>query len=305
MNKNRKAKKEQEGKIKRWFDKRDKKVHEMFGGPSDYAWRDWVLFIGGIIYLAFGILGYINPTNIVASALGLEEIGIKIISVVLMIGGVLLLACWLFVSTIRLHRNSKGNCFTKLSYVVSVLILYLFYLIKQIVFYFLRKTGQKNIMAYVAEIIASFFITFFVVLLLVANNPVGQIVHFISGFSLWDELLAFIYVFIAIVMFFGINRWFIRIVVKLEIWTEQKWEFKKASPVGLRDVMRNEESRTKREKSYEERKKVLNEEIKNTEIWFFVVVTLVLLIIPVDETNIIGKLFVSEFMGITTIFALT
>ena len=40
MNKNRKAKKKQEGKIKRWFDKRDKKVHEMFGGPSDYAWRD-------------------------------------------------------------------------------------------------------------------------------------------------------------------------------------------------------------------------------------------------------------------------
>lgn len=30
-----------------------------------------------------------------------------------------------------------------------------------------------------------------------------------------------------------------------------------------------------------------------------------LLIIPVDETNIIGKLFVSEFMGITTLFALT
>ena len=96
MNKNRKAKKKQEGKIKRWFDKRDKKVHEMFGGPSDYAWRDWVLFIGGIVYLISGIWGYINPTNIVASALGLEEIWIKIISVVLMIGGVLLFACCLF-----------------------------------------------------------------------------------------------------------------------------------------------------------------------------------------------------------------
>ena len=240
-----------------------------------------------------------------ASALGLEEIWIKIISVVLMIGGVLLFACWLFVLTIRLHRNNKENCFTKLLYGVSVLILYLFYLIKQIVFYFLRKTGQKNVMVYIAEIIASFFITFFVVLLLVANNTVGQIVHSISGVLLWDGLLAFIYVFIAIVMFFGISRWFIRITVKLEIWTEQKWELKKVSPVGLRDVMRNEDSITKREKRYEERKKVLNEEIKNTEIWFFVVVTLVLLIIPVDETNTIGKLFVSEFMGITTLFALT
>ena len=305
VNKNRKAKKKQEGKIKRWFDERDKKVHGMFGGPSDYAWRDWVLFIGGIVYLVSGILGYINPTNIVASALGLEEIGIKIISVVLMIGGVLLLACWLFVLTIRLHRNNKENCLTKLLYGVSVLVLYLFYLIKQIVFYFLRKTGQKNVMAYIAEIIASFFITFFVVLLLVANNTVGQIVHSISGWLLWDELLAFIYVFIAIVMFFGISRWFIRITVKLEIWTEQKWELKKVSSVGLRDVMRNEDSITKREKRYEERKKVLDEEIKNTEIWFFVVVTLVLLIIPVDETNTIGKLFVSEFMGITTLFALT
>ena len=93
MNNNRKAKKKQERKIKRWFDERDKNVHGMFGGPSDYAWRDGVLFIGGIVYLVSGILGYINPTNIVAMALGLKEIGIKIISVVLMIGGVLLLAC--------------------------------------------------------------------------------------------------------------------------------------------------------------------------------------------------------------------
>lgn len=105
--------------------------------------------------------------------------------------------------------------------------------------------------------------------------------------------------------FFGISRWLISKTVKLEIWTEQKWELKKVSPVGLRDVMRNEDSITKREKRYEERKKVLDEEIKNTEIWFFVVVTLVLLIIPVDETNTIGRLFVSEFMGITTLFALT
>ena len=50
----------------------------MFGGPSDYAWRDWVLFIGGMVYLASGIWGYINPTNIVASALGLEEIWTKL-----------------------------------------------------------------------------------------------------------------------------------------------------------------------------------------------------------------------------------
>ena len=70
----------------------------------------------------------------------------------------------------------------------------------------MRKTGQKNVMVYIAEIIASFFITFFVVLLLVANNTVGKIVHSISGVSLWDELLAFIYVFIAIVMFFATRR---------------------------------------------------------------------------------------------------
>lgn len=306
MNKNRKTKKKQEGKIKRWFDERNKKVHEMFGGPSDYAWRDWVLFIGGIIYLIFGILCYVNPTNVVMTALKLQEgIGVIIIATILTIGGVLLLACWLFVLTIRLHRNNRENCITKLLYGVSVLILYLFYLIKQIVFYFLRKTGQKNIMVYIAEIIASFFITFFVVLFFVANNTVGQIVHSISGVSLWDELLAFIYVFIAIVMFFGISKWFIRKTVKLEIWTEQRAKFRKKSPVALRDVMRDNESQKKRIEIYEERKKVLDEEIKNTEIWFFVVATLVLLIIPVDETNIIGKLFVSEFMGITTLFALT
>lgn len=103
--------------------------------------------------------------------------------------------------------------------------------------------------------------------------------------------------------FFGLGKIFAHLTTKQTIRSVQKIEIKKKSKVNWRGTFNNKEHKKERCDKFIDEWELVQKELEYTKIYFYIILTVLVLWIPKSENPIIEQ-YVNDFLGITTIAAL-
>lgn len=132
------------------------------------------------------------------------------------------------------------------------------------------------------------------------------VVQIISGLGISEayiEFAGFIIVCCLIFEFFGFGKIFAYSLTKSVIKSVQRAEVKSISKINWRRTMNDDKHKEERRNKFNNEWNIVKKELEYTKIYFYIILTLLVLWIPKEDGSLIG-LLVNQFLGITTIAAL-
>lgn len=162
---------------------------------------------------------------------------------------------------------------------------------------FLKDTRQEHVSQFFPYYLISLFIvmfTYIFMIKLIAGWKIDDAYNWVAGFMV---------VFVLLKEFFWCGKFFAYLSTKSVIKSVQKAKIKKMSKVNWRGIMNDELHKQERRDKFEEEWVVVKEELEYTEIYFYIILTVLVLWIP-KESGSLSELLSNQFFGITTIAAL-
>lgn len=164
-----------------------------------------------------------------------------------------------------------------------------------------KKLIKDNRQEHVIYLLPYYCISIFIVLFLFVF--VAQFISCLGLSKSYDEVLGFIIVIILVAVFLGLNKGFAYFSTKSLIKSIQKAEVKRTSKVNWRGTLNNSEHKKERKSKFEEEWEIVKEELEYSKIYFYMLLTALILCMPREEGTLMS-LLTNQFMGITTIAAL-
>lgn len=279
------------------------------GEPPEVIGKDIFLTIMAMVYIGCGIFCFAFPNNVILVKIGLSANGWRIIAVaVSFFGGLLMLMVELFTLNKRSWNKKKKREEKQYWWWLKILFILIFplLLLKRLIAYILREARQEVIATYIPEIFLSLLTS------LILFGIIGQ---FILKYGIMmvektfyvdvtDEFIALLMVVILVASFFMTSKAVVHISIKLYIRQLKKIELKKKSKKNISGTMKREDINREISIKYEELKKEADIELKYSELYFFVIVNVILLSLHLSDDGIYTKMFINAFMGVTTLAAL-
>lgn len=162
---------------------------------------------------------------------------------------------------------------------------------------FLKDTRQEHVSQFFPYYLISLFIVIFTYIFMI---------KLIAGWGLdeaYNGIAGFIVVLVLLKEFFWCGKLFAYLSTKSVIMSVQRAEVKRTSKVNWRGTMKDELHKQERYDNFEKEWVVVKEELEYTEIYFYIILTVLVLWIP-KESGSLSELLSNQFFGITTIAAL-
>lgn len=162
---------------------------------------------------------------------------------------------------------------------------------------FIKEERQEHVVHLVPYYLLSLLgvlVTFVIMAQFVSVLEIGEV---------YDEFIGFVLVGILVFEFFGLGKFFAYFLTKSIIKSVQRTEVKKVSKKNWRGVLKDDKHKEERCKKIESEWKIVKNELEYTKIYFYIILTMLVLWIP-KEKDSITELFITQFLGITTIAAL-
>lgn len=132
---------------------------------------------------------------------------------------------------------------------------------------------------------------------------IGEFISNIEISEVYYEFVSFIIVCLFIFGFLGLGKGFAYLLTKSVIKSVQKTEIKRISKINWRGTLNNETHKKERDDKFNEEWKIVKNELQYTELYFYIILALFVLWIPIEDGTF-TTLLVDQFWGITTIAAL-
>lgn len=267
--------------------KKQKRVEEKIEKECKYIKAPLLI---GVLYVVLGILLIVFPEHYF---LIIISQGNMLLAYVLIILGIYALL-YAFIFICMYGKWSKYWWGRKLKGVL-VFLMFPYHVCIKKVKEFIKENRQAHVTYLFPYYLISLLIVLFSYIFLV--NVIPKL-EFFKGY---DELVAFVIVFLLVVEFFGIGKIFSFLLTKSLIWSIQKHKIKSESKVKWRDAMR--QHKQVRKEMFDEEWKIVKEELEYSEIYFYIILNIVILILPKVDGSL-GELLSTQLVGITTIAAL-
>lgn len=148
---------------------------------------------------------------------------------------------------------------------------------------------------------------YYMISLLMVMCPFILIVRYGCIYQIFDTYWApawgLAIVALLIVLFFSFGKGLAWLVTKWVIWSVQKAEVKKISTKNIKETLKNKEHKAMRREKLKTEWKLIKKELEYTKIYFYILLTFLVLIIPKQDGTVTAML-VNQFLGIMTITAL-
>lgn len=162
---------------------------------------------------------------------------------------------------------------------------------------FIKESRQEHVMH---------TFPYYLISLLIVMLSFILIGHIISGLKIsevYKEFICFIIVWILIIEFFVFGKIFAYFSTKSIIKSVQKAEVKSNSKINWRNALKSDDHKKDRLEKFEREWETVKKELEYTKIYFYIVLTALVLWIP-KEDGALTTVLVNQFLGITTIAAL-
>ena len=290
--------------MNKWYRKNLKKFINYVGEPSRAPLRNYILLIMGLVYIFLGVLlMFIKDDSIVAN-LWARMLGIKAMFMfVLIIGGYFMLVVGLFRLNMMCWKIkhkvvNERKCWLILKILFVGIIPFLY--IKCMISYILHESRQINVVDYISEIIMAFYLSFFI-LVSISFGLINKLTKY------WENGIE-IMMFLSVVGFIGVfgilSKKFIHSSIKRDVRHSKERELKRKSKENIKETLKSKLIVDEMKRRCEERYKIVDNQLNYSNLYFYVVVNLILLCVHVEDTTGYWDIFVNQFMGITTLTAL-
>lgn len=161
----------------------------------------------------------------------------------------------------------------------------------------LKEKRQEHVVYLLPYYLLSLlFVAFFFVFLASFASALG-----IS--DVYNECITFAIVCVLIFVFFWLGKLFAYFATWITVKSVQKLEVKRTSKINWRRTLNDKHHKKERLDRFEKEWEIVKKELEYTRIYFYIVLTVLVLCIPKTEGSI-SELYINQFMGITTIAAL-
>lgn len=248
--------------------------------------------IMGVVYVLAGIilLWYYGQYSSFVDEPQNTIIGLELI----VVGTYALLYVAIFYSE---RGNWKKHWFLKVVRGLVLLLMLPYHIGIKLIKSFLKDRRQEHVSQFFPYYLISLFIVMFTYIFMI---------KLIAGWNIdeaYNGITGFIVVLTLLKEFFWCGKLFGYLSTKSVIKSVQKATIKKTSKVNWRGIMNDELHKQERRDKFEEEWVVVKEELEYTEIYFYIILTVLVLWIP-KESGSLSELLSNQFFGITTIAAL-
>lgn len=288
--------------IEKWYRDNLKRFIIFIGEPSGIIVRDYLLLVMSMVYILLGIAIKAFPNSTILLFLGLSSVALQNITVVVLLaGGLFMFVVWLFLYN-KICWNRKGKIVTSescwfLTEILFLLILPLIYC-KNFVFTVLRKTRQQTIFTYMPELFLALLLSFltFGIIELPALKLLILLLEELFHIIVSEEFVA-LYTVVMITATFFLES---KLIVHKSIRIYLRQIAKHNARIDSTEKMQQNSIEDK----YNELKAEADQELEYSELYFYVLVNLILLSVHLDENDVYGKMLANAFIGLTALAAL-
>lgn len=244
----------------------------------------------GILYVALGILLIVFPEHYIS--LMISQGNMLLAYVLMVLGTYALLYAFIFFCV---YGKCSKYWWVKILKGFFVFLMFPYHVCIKNVKKIIKESKQAHVTYLFPYYLLSLLFVLFSFVFLVKVIPKIEI---IKGY---DELTAFIIAFFLVVEFFEVGKFFSFLLTKSLVWSIQKYKIKSESKEKWRDAMK--QHKQVRQDMFDEEWKIVKEELEYSEIYFYMILNIVILILPKAEGGL-GELLATQLVGITTIAAL-
>jgi len=293
-----------------WYKNNLQSFIDFVGMPSKMMIRNHLLLVMALIYIMCGLLIAEFPNNIVLVWLGYaSKGGSLVLKIIFIAGGIFMLIAWLFILNklcwIKKNKDvSADKCWILLKLLFFVIIPFI--CAKKIFLYVLRQAKQEIVITHIPEIFMALLITLCILFPIELRVLKSSCFLFekIFGIVVADELIVLCMIILLIISFFSASKWTIHTSIRFLIREQKRNELKNNSSINIRQTMKRKDVKTEIDRKCRKQQKEADKELRYSEVYFFVIMNIILLSLHFEESDVYINLFVKEFMGVTTLAAL-
>lgn len=279
------------------------------GEPSEKSNRDNVFLVISIVYILLaGIILFFGGSRIMV-LFGYDKGIIRFIAISALVGfSYVMFVCWIVIENKKCWNKvgkivSSENCWIIIK--ILFVIIFIFELIKGIVLYVLGKPKQGVVINYLAEISIAFLGSLIIMVIesVILIKGLIPICDFFE-ISITEKFIYLLLEISLVGLFFFSSEKLSHLSISREVRREMKTELEQNGIINVKEMLGCKLIEGRIEQRENERCKQFDLQFRQTRLLCYVAMVFLLLIVPVDENDVYGKIFIEQFMGVATLAAL-
>ena len=258
------------------------------------------LFIMGIIYVI--ISGIIIFEVIPFDKVNIDRIQIIVLAIELfLIGMYAIFYSGLFFIELKIieseNSGKKGQVILKILVQVLLVLISPYYYCAKFLKNIIKNIRQQHVMQLLPNYLISLLAVLFFLVVIYSSDKYLIKIKYLEGICFALDL-------VLLAIFYGSGKILSKAMLKSIIRSTQKYEIKRVSKNNWRNVFKDEIHRKERKDRFNKEWKRVEEELEYTKIYFYIVLSILLLCFPKNDSKVI-QIMMEQFLGIISIAALS
>lgn len=258
------------------------------------------LFIMGIIYVI--ISGIIVFGEIPFDKVNIDRIQIIVLAIELfLIGMYAIFYSGLFFIELKIieseNSGKKGQVILKILVQVLLVLISPYYYCAKFLKNIIKNIRQQHVMQLLPNYLISLLAVLFFLVVIYSSDKYLIKIKYLEGICFALDL-------VLLAIFYGSGKILSKAMLKSIIRSTQKYEIKRVSKNNWRNVFKDEIHRKERKDRFNKEWKRVEEELEYTKIYFYIVLSILLLCFPKNDSKVI-QIMMEQFLGIISIAALS